>query len=513
LKRLWIPALAVLAMAALTMPSAAFGAVTFPDGVSSGDVTQSRAILWTRVAGLTTPEQIKVEGWTNSSLSGPKAFNGKFKPTADRDWTVKIDVTGLQPGTQYWYQFKKDADSSDVGTFRTAPAANSSSNVEFTWSGDSDPFKVAGVNPFNNWETLAAAQGENADFFIYLGDTIYSDSSNRPGGPATTLADYRDAYKLQRTYANLTNLQKSTSTYPLIDDHEVQNDFAGQTVNPARYAAGLQAFKENNPIRETGLPHDPSCAGDPLYRTVKWGSEVELFITDQRSCRSSSSNVAAVCGGDLGPTLPTAVRQSFPFSLFLSPSPPAGCLAAINDPSRTMLGPVQKQLLKNDLINSTATHKIVVSELAWQQFYALPYDRWEGYAAERSEMLNYIRNNGIDNVDFLTTDNHGTLQNQVSIDRFADNTPIANETITGPIATNTFQQEVIGVAGPLGLFVFNQVLNLVNIDCRHLDKYSYGHVDVSAAGDTATVSSRDSAGAVIADQNVPTTFCSQVYGP
>jgi phosphodiesterase/alkaline phosphatase D-like protein len=178
-----------------------------------------------------------------------------------------------------------------------------------------------------------------------------------------------------------------------------------------------------------------------------------------------------------------------------------------------MLGPVQKAQLKNDLLSSTATHKVIISELAWQQFYALPYDRWEGYGGERSEMLNFIRNNGIDNVAFLTTDNHGTLQNQVSIDTFADNTPIANEAITGPIATNTFQQEVLGFAGPLGLFVFNTTLNLVNIDCRHLDKYSYGHVDVSAAGDTATVSSRDSNGAVIADQNVPTTFCSQVYGP
>jgi alkaline phosphatase D len=512
-KKLWIPALAALAVAALMSPSAAFGAVTFPDGVASGDVTQTRAILWTRVAGLTTPEQIKVEGWTNSSLSGPKAFTGKFKPTAARDWTAKIDVTGLQPGTQYWYQFKKDADNSDTGTFRTAPSSNSSSNVEFTWSGDSDAFKVNGVNPFNNWETLAAAQGENADFFIYLGDTIYSDSSNRPGGPATTLSDYRDAYHLQRTYSNLTNLQKSTSTYPLIDDHEVQNDFAGQTVDPARYAAGMQAFFENNPIRETGLPHDPSCAGDPLYRTVKWGSEVELFITDQRSCRSPSTNVAATCGGDLGPTLPPAIRASFPFSLFLSPNPPAGCLAAINDPNRTMLGPVQKQLLKNDLINSTATHKVIVSELAWQQWWALPYDRWEGYGAERSEMLNFIRNNGIDNVAFLTTDNHGTLQNQVSIDRFSDNQPIANETITGPIATNTFQNEVIAVAGQLGLFVFNQTLNLAQIDCRHLDRYSYGLVDVNSAGGTATVSSRDANGAVIPDQNTANVNCSQVYGP
>ena len=128
-------------------------------------------------------------------------------------------------------------------------------------------------------------------------------------------------------------------------------------------------------------------------------------------------------------------------------------------------------------------------------------------------MLNFIRNNGIDNVSMLTTDNHGTLQNQVYIDKFADPQTIANETITGPVATNTFQKEVIATAGQLGLFVFNVTLNLAGIDCRHLDKYSYGNVDVNAAGDTATVSSRDQNGAVIEDQNVPGTFCSTVYGP
>jgi alkaline phosphatase D len=506
-KKLWIPALLALALAALVVPAQA-GAVTFPDGVASGDVTSTRAVLWTRVD---TATNIKVEGWTNAALSGPKAFQGKFKTSAARDYTVKIDQGGLTPNTKYWYRFKKDEDLAPVGTFKTAPAASSSTDVKFTWTGDSDGNRVNGVNPFNNWETLTAAKNENADFFIYLGDTIYSDSSFRPGGPSTTLADYRSDYRQQRTYQSLTDLQASTSTYPLIDDHEVQNDFAGQTVDPARYAAGRQAFLENMPIRETGFPHDPSCAGDPLYRTVKWGSEVELFITDQRSCRSA--DVAAICGGDLGPTFPPAVRTSFPFSLFLTPAPPPGCLAAINDPNRTMLGPVQKQRLKNDLLSSTATHKIIVSELAWQQWWALPYDRWEGYGAERSEILNFIRNNGIDNVEMLTTDNHGTLQNQVYIDKFSDPQTIANETITGPIATNTFQNEVIAVAGQLGLFVFNVTLNTAGIDCRHLDKYSYGNVEVNAAADTATVSSRDANGAVVPDQNVANVNCSTVYGP
>jgi phosphodiesterase/alkaline phosphatase D-like protein len=155
----------------------------------------------------------------------------------------------------------------------------------------------------------------------------------------------------------------------------------------------------------------------------------------------------------------------------------------------------------------------VISELAIQQFHALPYDRWEGYGGERTELLNFVKSNGIDNVAFLTTDNHGTLQNEVAVDNFSDPTPILNETITGPIATNTFQQEVISVAGQVGLFVFNVVLNLDNLNCRHLDKYSYALVDVDASAGTATVSSRDSTGAVIPDQNTAGVFCSQTYGP
>ena len=84
-----------------------------------------------------------------------------------------------------------------------------------------------------------------------------------------------------------------------------------------------------------------------------------------------------------------------------------------------MLGPVQKAEAQERPVelHCDSTRSSSASS-RWQQFYALPYDRWEGYGAERSEMLNFIRNNGIDNVEFLTTDNHATLQNQVSIDRF-----------------------------------------------------------------------------------------------
>jgi alkaline phosphatase D len=494
---------------ACAVPATA-GAVSYPDGVASGDVTSSRAILWTRID---SAQNIKVEGWTNASLSGPKAFKGKLKTDASRDFTVKIDVAGLQPNTQYWYQFQKDEDVSPVGTFKTAPSATTPANVKLGYTGDSDVTKINGVPQVNDFKVLQALQAENPDFWIYLGDTIYADSSHRPGGPATTLADYRAAYHEGRTYPNLTNLLSSTSTYPTWDDHEVVNDYAAATVDPARYAAGRQAFLENMPIRETGLPHDASCAGDPIYRKYSWGKDVDIFMLDERSCRSAEAVTA--CFGDLAPTLPTAARTTFPFSLFLSPSPPPGCLTALNNPSRTMLGPVQKAQLKQDLLNSTAQYKLVVSQDPIQQFFVLPYDRWEGYPAERSEILNFIRNNGIDNTLFLTTDTHATLQNHVFMNRFTDPGTIAEEMVTGPIATTTFANEVIAQAGFVGLFAVNQALNaFTGMQCRNLDKNSYASVDVTSGG-TTTITSKDDTGAPVigVDTAGGSLQCTGTYGP
>jgi len=500
----------MLVLACACAVPATAGAVQFTDGVASGDVTSTRAILWTRAD---VADNIKVEIFDNAALHPPKVFIGKTKTSAARDFTVKIDASGLKPNTQYWYRFKKDEDLSPVGTFKTAPASSSASDLNLGYTGDSDVTKVGGVPAVNDFKVLQALQNDNPDAWIYLGDTIYSDSSFRPGGPATTLPEYRATYQEGRTYPNLTNLLSATSTYPTWDDHEVTNDYAAATVNPAQYAAARKAFFEWMPIRETGLPHDASCAGDPLYRKYSWGKDVDIFMLDERSCRSAEAVTA--CFGDLAPTLPTAARTTFPFSLFLSPTPPPGCLAALNNPSRTLLGPVQKAQLKSDLLNSTAQYKFIVSQDPIQQFFVLPYDRWEGYPAERSEMLNFIRNNGIDNTLFLTTDTHATLQNHVAMDRFTDPSTISDEMVTGPIATTTFQNEVIGQAGFVGLFAVNTALNaFTGMQCRNLDKNSYATVDVTSGG-TTTITSKDDAGSPVIGVNTSggSLPCTGTYGP
>jgi phosphodiesterase/alkaline phosphatase D-like protein len=115
--------------------------------------------------------------------------------------------------------------------------------VRFAFSGDSDVVTLNGVSVFNNFEVLDAVRTENPDFFIYLGDTIYADSTQRIT-PATTLDEYRTVYKANREFSALRSLLASTSTYAMWDDHEVINNFEGSMVDPARFALGRMAFLE-----------------------------------------------------------------------------------------------------------------------------------------------------------------------------------------------------------------------------------------------------------------------------
>ena len=493
------------AMVAALGPAASSFALEFTHGVASGEVTPFSAVLWTRTDGAAVlhveVERIAPPGGTLKLLA---------RATAEHDFTVRVAVLPLQPDATYRYQFRGGGTTSEVGTFRTAPLPHVARSVRFAFSGDSDGTKVGGMPFFNQFESLDAARNDAPDFFVYHGDTIYSDSGLRPTGPATTLQEYRDAYKVNRELPALRSLLSATSSYVTWDDHEVQNDYDGQTVDPARYAAGRQAFHEFLPTLDVLLPPDDSCAGRPRFRVFPWGSEADVILVDERSCRSADAAAACLTptGPDLGPTLPGPLRVSFGLPV----APPAGCLEAINDPARTMLGPVQKALLKLVLKNSTARFKFVLGGLPIQQYWALPYDRWEGYGAERAELLNFIRDNGIENVVFLATDNHANFTNEVSIDTFADPQPIAREFVTGPIATNTLRISILNFGGPAALFAFNQLFNLAGVDCRNLDEYSYALVEVDAPSGTAEVSFRDASGAPVLD-SITGLPCGGTVGP
>lgn len=416
----------------------------FTHGVASGDVTPGAVVLWTRVdqEGDVRAQVAKDEGFSELVVEG------KQRSSADHDFAVKLGVDGLDPATRYYYRFlPPSGDPSPVGTFETAPAPDAATDVTFVYDGDSD----ASYKPFN---LLTKVREDDPAFFIYLGDTIYADYTNTGLPAATTLDDYRQRYKVNWEDEPLRALLASTSTYAIWDDHEVKNDFAGQDVDQAQMAAGRQAFLEYLPIAQDQT--DPNR----LYRTFSWGKDVQLFILDERQYRSAE----AICTNEEGSTITIPSFEG-----------DAACKAGLADPSRTFLGHEQKEWLKQVLLASTAKFKFIVNEVAISELTLLPYDRWEGYGAERREILDFLKDNDIKNVIFLTTDLHASIVKTVD-NRY-------KEVIVGPIGTVPLAAELEGIGVPLSL-----AEGLVpDVDYKKLDTFSYGLVKVTTSTTPARV--------------------------
>ena len=435
--------------------------VVFTSGLASGDVTPTRAILWTRVD---RQAQLFAHVARDEQFQHTVAFL-PARARLETDFTAQVDVRRLQPATRYYYRFVHFSNdgvqvSPTLGSFRTAPRQRRSADVRFAWSGDSE----AALKPFH---VLEAARQDNLDFFVYLGDTIYANKPSEVAdvddvAPEDSLPIYRAKYRENRDDSFLQELLASTSTYAIWDDHEVKNDFAGQSVNPTLLAHGLQAFFEYMPIRRSRI--EP----DRLYRRFRWGKDVELFILDERQYRSGNAQEA--CLADPFPTLPAQLRQGFG----LPASPPDGCLEVLADPRRTMLGMRQKVWLALNLLFSDATFKFIINEVPISQLFISPYDRWEGYLAEREYLLNLIRLFKIRNVIFLTTDLHGSLILDAAPAQSQD--PVAKEIVVGPIAHDTIADDL----GDLGIQDPTLFAGIIQSDCANLNTFSYGLVEVNS---------------------------------
>lgn len=254
---------------------------------------------------------------------------------------------------------------------------------------------------------------------------------------------YNEVYSERFGLNTWESLRASTSLYGTWDDHEITDDFAGGTT-PARspqregifgtgdgfvndtpvFDAALKAFQEYLPLRNDfyGDTGDPRTASEQkLYRFNNFGSDAAMFMLDLRSFRDTSLR-------SIPETSDSATVNQFLSNAF--------------ERNRTLLGRAQLQDLKNDLLNaqnSGITWKFVMSSDPIQNFgTTLAGDRWEGYAAERTELLRFIQANNIKNVVFITGDFHGHVVNNVTYQEGVGQPQIATSVIdimTGPVAT------------------------------------------------------------------------------
>jgi 3-phytase/alkaline phosphatase D len=439
----------------------------FPNGVASGDVDQDSAVLWTRATIL---GPLKLEYSTQANF---RTVAGTVNLTvSDGNLPLKTEVTGLTAGTRYFYRFTDAAGTTAQGQFNTAAASGIQAGLRFgvsgDWRGELAPYPA-----------IANADQRGLTFFVELGDTIYADYAspalkNADGTEkeqAQTLGDYRikhsEVYGSRWGSNTWGDLRAVTAVFATIDDHEVVNDFQGGVdlanlsaaeqalfgastglVNDAPlYDNGLQAFQEYNPLRDEfyGATGDARTAGErKLYRANTYGSDAINIVLDARSFRDQGLPSVA------NPNDPTQVTNFLVQSF---------------DPSRTFLGRVQVEDLKQDLLQAEqagVTWKFVnLPEPVQNLGVFAASDRYEGYAAERTEILKFIDDNDIDNVVFIAADIHGTVVNNLTYQLGPGQTQIATnifEITTGSVAFDApFGPTVAELGAAVGLLTPQQL--------------------------------------------------------
>ncbi len=90
----------------------------------SGDPLADRVVLWTR---LTPVKKAPVAVAVTWEIAGDAKFktlvaHGVARADSERDYTVKVDATGLKPNHEYFYRFRAGKAVSPVGRAKTLPA-------------------------------------------------------------------------------------------------------------------------------------------------------------------------------------------------------------------------------------------------------------------------------------------------------------------------------------------------------------------------------------------------------
>jgi alkaline phosphatase D len=399
--RLGAGAASLVALGALpgcTGRSVRFRSNPFALGVGSGDPSPDGVVLWARLAhdaldevGAGT-ETVGVR-WevAEDSAFARVVRSGRADALPALGHSVHVEVEGLRPARDYFYRLIAGGEASPVGRTRTTPA-NGAANDRFDFAFVSCQHYEQGY-----YTALRHLADEHLDAIVHLGDYIYEGSATNTGvrrheGPEVrTLEEYRARYTTYRSDADLQAAHLSAPWIVTTDDHEVDNDYAGdhswEDVSVERFllrrAAAYQAYYEFMPLRRSSMPSGP---GMQLYRRIPLGGLATMHVLDTRQFRSRQP-----CGNGFAPTCAEQV-----------------------EPGRTMLGPAQRRWLFDGLAESSARWNVLAQQVLMARFRnrtadgteTWTMDKWDGYPAERQDLLDVMADSGAGNPIVLTGDIH-----------------------------------------------------------------------------------------------------------
>lgn len=411
----------------------------FYHGVASGDPTQNSVIIWTRV----TPESfdgqdIEVAWYISTTPEFDDIVStGTFTTNEERDYTVKVDVEGLEPQTTYYYAFDAEGVVSIPG--RTRTTATTADHLRFAIVSCSNYQH----GYFDSYSRIA--ERNDLDAVIHLGDYIYeygehTDTFRQGIQPQTEileLLDYRTRHSFYKLDSDLRNIHQQHPIICTWDDHEVANDSwvngaenheeeEGEGDYQDRKTAAKQAYFEWMPIRDNDTRS--------VHRSVNYGDLAELLILDTRH-HARMEQVADLTEEELYAE------------------------------GRTILGADQHTWLLDRLENSDAQWKILGNQVIFSplKIEAIPValsgaiirDIWQGYPAERDGIISFIDENEIDDIVIVTGDIHASFAVDVPSDTATyvaetGENAIAVELVTPSISSNNYD-EYLGETGAMNI--------------------------------------------------------------
>lgn len=382
----------------------------FYHGVASGDPLADRVILWTRIT-LDIPMDPVSVNWeiaTDTSFSNI-INNGTVSTDSTKDYTIKVDATGLQQNTWYYYRFIYDTLKSVIGRTRTLPTGTVN-NVRFAVASCQD-YQDGFYNAHRH-----LSQRNDIDAVLFLGDYTYEGGENvnavggrlhEPSSKTIQLSDYRIRQSLYHLDADL---QEAHRQYPWIcvwDDHETANNsYTNGAKNHNQVNDGAWYDRKVNGVEtyEAWMPIRMPDVNDTfkIFRKFTWGNLADLHMLDTRLYDRDKQ----VVGGQFIP-----INDS-----------------TLTDSTRNMLGPVQFDWLEQNLDSSTAQWQILGQQVMMaplvipQGFQPTAVivnpDQWDGYPYDRKKLYDHILNNNIQNMVVLTGDIHTSWANDLPLSNY-----------------------------------------------------------------------------------------------
>jgi phosphodiesterase/alkaline phosphatase D-like protein len=349
------------------LPSSALAA-TLTHGAALGSPDDTSIKVWARADSAAT---LKVE-YVLDGGSYPGTITSGTSLVSGNDYAGAVEITGLTADTTYDYRILLD-DVAQVGTgasgsFTTLKQEGTACSFRVGLGGDFDVTHETGTFPL-----LTNLQAATPDFAIFGGDQIYGPSSG-------TEDDWNTYYKTTWNVTNFLSFIKEIPTVMMWDDHELPSG-EGEAYNhnwnfgklASGYSSSRQAFQNYQNLKN----FSPRIPNEIFFDYTI--CDTAFFAADQRSYRSPND--------------------------------------ALDSANNDMLGTAQMAHLQDWLLNTSATFKFISVGGNTSKNYgtATTGDSYSSFQNERTELMNFITKNNIENVIFITGDQHAVTLYQTLI--------------------------------------------------------------------------------------------------